>query len=176
MIYEGMIEEALAIVKGARDRYDGIPRPPIGRNPWNEIECGGHYARAMSSWSLLLAASGFRCDGPAGTLEFAPNLTPERFKSFFSGPEGWGWLEQVAKRRKAAERDPRRRRAIARGHRAIVSAVGRAVRDDDARRRRRANHVQGRRRGRCRNAVGADRPQGRPVVGDCLELQGAMKQ
>ena len=72
-----------------------MPRPPIGRNPWNEIECGGHYARAMSSWSLLLAASGFRCDGPAGTLEFAPNLTPERFKAFFSGPECWGWLEQV---------------------------------------------------------------------------------
>ena len=53
MIYEGMIEEAYAIIKGARDRYDGIPEPPIGRNPWNEIECGGHYARAMSSWSIL---------------------------------------------------------------------------------------------------------------------------
>ena len=95
MIYEGLIEESLAVVRGARDRYDGIPRPPIGRNPWNEIECGGHYARAMSSWSLLLAASGFRCDGPAGTIEFAPNVTPERFKAFFAGPEGWGTLEQV---------------------------------------------------------------------------------
>ena len=29
MIYEGMIEEGFAIVKGARDRYDGIPRPPL---------------------------------------------------------------------------------------------------------------------------------------------------
>ena len=58
-----MIEEALAIVQGARDRYDGIPRPPIGRNPWNEIECGGHYARAMSSWSLLSGASGYEYDG-----------------------------------------------------------------------------------------------------------------
>jgi hypothetical protein len=95
MIYEGMIEESLAIVCGARDRYDGIHRAPIPRNPWNEIECGGHYARAMSSWSLLLAASGFRCDGPAGTLEFAPIMTPERFKSPFTGPESWGSLEQV---------------------------------------------------------------------------------
>ncbi len=95
MIYEGLIEEGLAIVRGARDRYDGVPRPPIGRNPWNEIECGGHYARAMSSWSLLLAASGFRLDGPAGTLEFAPNATPQRFKAFFTGPECWGSLEQV---------------------------------------------------------------------------------
>ena len=33
MIYEGLIEEGFAIVKGARNRYDGIPRPAIGRNP-----------------------------------------------------------------------------------------------------------------------------------------------
>ena len=33
MIYEGLVEEGFAIVKGARDRYDGIPRPPIPRNP-----------------------------------------------------------------------------------------------------------------------------------------------
>src|SRR5271165_1885882 len=29
MIYEGMVEEGFAIIKAARDRYDGIPRPPI---------------------------------------------------------------------------------------------------------------------------------------------------
>ncbi len=94
MIYEGMIEEGLAIIKGARDRYDGIPRPPIARNPWNEIECGGHYARAMSSWSILLALSGFHYDGPARSLRFAPQLRPESFKAFFTGPEGWGTLQQ----------------------------------------------------------------------------------
>jgi len=94
MIYEGLVEEGLAIVKGARDRYDGIPRPPIPRNPWNEIECGGHYARAMSSWSLLLAASGYEYDGPAKALRFAPHLTPDNFKAFFCGPEGWGSLRQ----------------------------------------------------------------------------------
>ncbi len=33
MIYEGLTEEGFAIVKAARDRYDGIPRPPIQRNP-----------------------------------------------------------------------------------------------------------------------------------------------
>ncbi|MEM2885694.1 MAG: GH116 family glycosyl hydrolase, partial [Thermoproteota archaeon] len=49
MIYEGMVEEALTMVKAARDRYDGEKR-----NPWNEVECGDHYARAMSSWALLL--------------------------------------------------------------------------------------------------------------------------
>lgn len=95
MIYEGQLESAYAIVKGARDRYDGVPRPPIPRNPWNEIECGGHYARAMSSWSLLLALSGFACDGPRKTLRFSPMGAPEHFKSLFTGPAGWGSLRQT---------------------------------------------------------------------------------
>ncbi len=93
--YEGHVDEAFAIVKGARDRYDGVPRPPIPRNPWNEIECGGHYARAMSSWSLLLALSGFHYDGPGQKLRFMPRYTPERFQAFFTGPEGWGTLRQT---------------------------------------------------------------------------------
>jgi hypothetical protein len=95
LLYEGMVDEAFAIVKGARDRYDGAPRPPIPRNPWNEIECGGHYARALSSWSLLPALSGFEYDGPQGVLRFTPRHTPARFKAFFSGPDGWGSLRQV---------------------------------------------------------------------------------
>jgi hypothetical protein len=95
MIYEGMIEEAFAIIKGARDRYDGVGRPPIPRNPWNEIECGGHYARAMSSWSILLALSGYEYDAPARTLRVAPRITPDNFKAFFCGPEGWGTLQQI---------------------------------------------------------------------------------
>ena len=95
MIYEGMTEEALAIIKGARDRYDGISRQPIPRNPWNEIECGGHYARAMSSWSILLALAGYEYDGPTQVFRFAPRLKPEKFKAFFCGPEGWGSLEQT---------------------------------------------------------------------------------
>lgn len=94
LIYEGMVQEGLAIVKGARDRYDGVPRPPLMRNPWNEIECGGHYARAMSSWSLITAAAGFEYDGPAHALRFQPRITPNRFKTFFCGPAGWGSLSQ----------------------------------------------------------------------------------
>lgn len=97
MIYEGMIEEGLAIARGVRDRYDGIPRAPMPRNPWNEIECGGHYARAMSSWSLLTALSGFSYDGPKQVLRVAPRITPENFKSFFSAAEGWGGLQQTRK-------------------------------------------------------------------------------
>jgi uncharacterized protein (DUF608 family) len=94
LIYEGMVEDGLAIIKGARDRYDGIPRPPIPRNPWNEIECGGHYARALSSWSALLAVSGYAYDAPEQALTFTPRLTPDKHRSFFCGPEGWGTVSQ----------------------------------------------------------------------------------
>ena len=54
MMYEGLLEEGLAIVKGVADRYDGLRR-----NPWNEVECGSHYARALASWSVLTALSGY---------------------------------------------------------------------------------------------------------------------
>jgi non-lysosomal glucosylceramidase len=94
MIYEGLFQEGLVIAKGARDRYDGVPRPPIQRNPWNEIECGGHYARAMSSWSMLLALSGWEYDGGKAKVKFTPAHTPAHFKSVFTGPEGWGSLSQ----------------------------------------------------------------------------------
>lgn len=88
-IYEGQIEEALAIVRGVRERYDGAKR-----SPWNEIECGDYYARALSSWSLLTAAQGYRYNGPARTLSFDPRLSPENHRSFFTTAEGWGSFGQ----------------------------------------------------------------------------------
>jgi uncharacterized protein (DUF608 family) len=89
LIYEGMVEEGLQIAKGARDRYTGNQR-----NPWAEIECGHHYARAMSSYSLLLAVSGFHYDAASGSLFFAPRLTPSHFKAFFTTAHGWGSVSQ----------------------------------------------------------------------------------
>ena len=100
LIYEGLTEEGFAIVKAARDRYDGVPRHFIGtarikgRNPWSENECGGHYARPMSSWSLLLALSGWEYDGPAHSIRLTPCHTPENFSGFFTAPEGWGVVKQ----------------------------------------------------------------------------------
>jgi hypothetical protein len=89
MIWEGMVPEGLAVVKAIHERYtDGV------RNPWNEIECGDHYARAMSSWSVLLALQGCSYAGPRGKLGFDPRLTPEKHKSFFSAAEGWGSFSQ----------------------------------------------------------------------------------
>ena len=49
----------------------------------------------MSSWSLLLALSGWDYDGPQQTLRWRPRHSPEKFSSFFVGPEGWGSLRQT---------------------------------------------------------------------------------
>ena len=89
MLHEGMVTEGMAIVRAIHDRYDGAKH-----NPFNEIECGDHYARAMASWACLLAVSGFDYDGPAGRIGFAPRLTPENFKCFFTAAEGWGQFSQ----------------------------------------------------------------------------------
>lgn len=83
------VEEGLTIVKAVRDRYDGRKR-----NPWNEVECGHHYARALSSWGVLLALSGYSYSGTAGRLGFAPAISPESFRCFWSTGSAWGSFEQ----------------------------------------------------------------------------------
>jgi non-lysosomal glucosylceramidase len=89
MIYDNMIDEGLSIVKGINERYS-----PEKHNPWNEVECGDHYARAMASWGVLLALEDYNYNGPEGELSFAPKLTPQNFESFFTTAKGWGNLSQ----------------------------------------------------------------------------------
>jgi len=90
MIYEGIIEPALVLVKAAREVYDGTRR-----SPWNEVECGDHYVRPMSSWLLLEAAQGYRYDAAEQSLGFGPKMTPEDFRSFFITASGWGTFSQT---------------------------------------------------------------------------------
>lgn len=89
MIWEGMLLEGLAITRALHDRYHGSRR-----NPWNEVECGDHYARSMASYGVYLAACGFEHHGPKGHIGFAPRLTPENFKCAFTSAEGWGSFSQ----------------------------------------------------------------------------------
>ena len=89
MIYEGLLEEGLSIVLGVRERHDGYRR-----SPWNEYECGSHYARSMASWAVLAALSGFSFDMTAQHLGFAPRYEPERFRAFWSVGSGWGSYRQ----------------------------------------------------------------------------------
>ncbi len=90
LVYEGFVDEGLAVAKAVRDRHDGYRR-----NPWNEVECGHHYVRAMSSWALLTALSGFSCDMAAGTLSFDPPFHPEDFSCFWSTGRAWGTYSQT---------------------------------------------------------------------------------
>jgi non-lysosomal glucosylceramidase len=89
LIYVGLLDEGLTIVHGLRDRYDGERR-----NPWNEFECGNHYARAMASWSLVLALSGYHYSAPANQIGFAPAVNAQGFRCFFSAGSGWGSFAQ----------------------------------------------------------------------------------
>ncbi|RMH04058.1 MAG: hypothetical protein D6702_04310 [Planctomycetota bacterium] len=89
LAWEGMVDEALAICHAVHQRYH-----PARRNPWNEVECGDHYARAMAAWGVLTGLCGFEYDGPAGHLGFAPRLGPEDFRAPFTTAEGWGSYAQ----------------------------------------------------------------------------------
>jgi non-lysosomal glucosylceramidase len=91
MIWEGMLMEGLALERAVHDRYH-----PLKRNPWNEVECGDHYARSMASYGAFIAMSGFEYHGPKGTMAFAPRLVPENFRSAFTAAEGWGAFAQAA--------------------------------------------------------------------------------
>ena len=94
MVYEGeagseLVEKGLAITRAVHDRYAADRR-----NPYNEIECGDHYARSMASYGVFLAACGFEYHGPKGQLGFSPRITPDDFKAPFTTAEGWGTFSQ----------------------------------------------------------------------------------
>jgi uncharacterized protein (DUF608 family) len=81
MIYEGMQKEGLQCIQSIRDRFDGQKR-----NPFDEPECGHHYARAMASWSAVLAMTGFLYSGVEQTLQ----LKDQPGQYFWSTGYSWG--------------------------------------------------------------------------------------
>jgi len=85
MLYAGMVREGLECIGNIRARYDGEKR-----NPWDEAECGHHYARAMAAWSGILALSGFRYHAPTGAVTAAPRVPHENFQCFWASGTGWG--------------------------------------------------------------------------------------
>ena len=84
LVMTGQVEEALAIVRTLRRRYDGT-----WRNPFDEYECGHWYARAMASYGLLQAFSGARYDAVDKTLYIKPPLAGD-FRAFISTATGYG--------------------------------------------------------------------------------------
>ena len=89
MAAEGMTDEAMVICRAVHDRYQ-----PSLANPYNEVECGDHYARAMASWGVYLSLAGFVYDGPAGRIGFDPKINADDFRAAFTTAEGWVVFEQ----------------------------------------------------------------------------------
>lgn len=89
LIYEGFVEEGLTMVRAIRDRYDGYKR-----NPFSEVESGHHYTRAMASWALLPALSGFEYDMYAKKINFNPKIHADSFSTFWSTGTAWGIYKQ----------------------------------------------------------------------------------
>jgi uncharacterized protein (DUF608 family) len=98
MICEGMLQEGLSVTRAIHDRYH-----PLRRNPWNEVECGDHYARAMASYGVFLAVCGFECHGPKRHLGFTPHMNSANFKAAFTTAEGWGSFSQKLEKNQQTE-------------------------------------------------------------------------
>lgn len=81
MLYENQLEPGLRCIQNIRNRFDGSKR-----NPYDEAECGHHYARAMISWATTLALSGFQYSGVSQMIQF--NKQPGTF--FWSNGSAWG--------------------------------------------------------------------------------------
>ena len=81
MLYEDQTEEGLQCIANIRDRYDGRKR-----SPFDEAECGHHYARAMASWAAVLALTGFHYSG----VDKSMTLAPEPGEHFWSNGYAWG--------------------------------------------------------------------------------------
>ncbi|MFN7999114.1 MAG: GH116 family glycosyl-hydrolase [Bryobacteraceae bacterium] len=85
MLMAGMVPQGIECIENIRLRYDGERR-----NPWDEAECGHHYARAMASWSALVALTGFESDSTLGRVRIDPRYGKGRFIGFWSNGMGWG--------------------------------------------------------------------------------------
>lgn len=88
MLYEGQTDAALKCITSIRNRFDGEKR-----NPFDEPECGHYYARAMASWSAILAMSEFNYNAPEKTM----TITSRPGKYFWSNGYAWGTCEVKGK-------------------------------------------------------------------------------
>ena len=81
MLFEGMTDDGLKCIVNIRNRYNGL-----NRNPFNEAECGYHYARAMASWASVIAFTGFRYSGVSKTMQ----IRSENGTYFWCNGYSWG--------------------------------------------------------------------------------------
>jgi len=92
MLYEGQLDAGLSCIHNIRDRYDGRKR-----SPFDEAECGHHYARAMASWAAVLALTGFHYSGVDRVMTFAA----KDGSFFWSNGYAWGNCSMKVKKNRA---------------------------------------------------------------------------
>ena len=80
MLYEGQTAAGLHCIQNIRARYDGRKR-----SPFDEAECGHHYARAMAAWGATLALTGF------GYSAVEQRLTLAARDGTFFWSNGYAW-------------------------------------------------------------------------------------
>ncbi len=85
MIYEGQTADGLKCIRAIRKRYDGSRR-----SPFDEAECGHHYARAMASWTAVLALTGFHYTAVGKKM----TLAAKEGTVFWSTGYAWGTCRQ----------------------------------------------------------------------------------
>jgi len=79
LIYENRLEDGLKVIKGVDDRYRKAGLY------FDHQEFGGHYYRAMSSWSIMNALLGYSVN--RGLYRFDPKIKKNRFTMFFVSPD-----------------------------------------------------------------------------------------
>jgi uncharacterized protein (DUF608 family) len=92
LMYEGKRREGERVMRDIRDRYDGRKR-----SPFDEAECGHHYARAMASWAAVTALTGFHYSAVDATLTVAA----KKGTWFWSSGHAWGTVT-IRKRKRGA--------------------------------------------------------------------------
>ncbi len=84
LVMLGRLEDALKVEEAVNRRYDGRIR-----NPFNEIECGHFYIRALASYGLVPAFSGAHYNAVDRTMTLNPAVAGD-FTSFFAIGSAWG--------------------------------------------------------------------------------------
>jgi uncharacterized protein (DUF608 family) len=82
MLYEGLVDEALAVLGEVHRRY------ARAGHYWSHVEWGAHYMRPLSSWLVAMGALGLSYDGWARELSLRPAKTPIRWAYAVEG--AWG--------------------------------------------------------------------------------------
>ncbi|MFZ3243702.1 MAG: GH116 family glycosyl hydrolase [Candidatus Acidiferrales bacterium] len=83
----GRYADGVKIVEATHRRYLRAGQP------WNHVECGEHYSRAMSSWATMLAATGFKPDMANAALAVMPSA-PGDFRAPWVTAWGFGTISR----------------------------------------------------------------------------------